>query len=67
VSWYLIDRAGFSLISALSQSPIDALRLVLALDGCNKDLVESGLDAAKLELAPKIQELGSFQYRALVS
>ena len=33
VSWYLIERACFSLISALSRITDDALRFVLAFDG----------------------------------
>src|SRR3954447_8354280 len=44
VSWYLIERACFSLISALSRSP-NALRLVLAFDDGVHDLVEGRLHA----------------------
>jgi hypothetical protein len=57
VSWYLIERACFSLISALSRSP--TMRwVVLAFDGRSHDLVEGGLHAVELELAHEVEELG---------
>src|SRR5512140_1673071 len=40
LSWYLIERACFSVISALSRIPDEALRFVLAFDGRGHDLVE---------------------------
>jgi hypothetical protein len=46
----LIERACFSVISALSRIPDEALRVVLAFDGRGHDLVEGGLHAKEFEL-----------------
>jgi hypothetical protein len=65
VSWYLIERACFSLISALSRSPMIRWGL-LAFDSGGHDLVEGGLHAVELELAHEIEELGSFHQMVLL-
>jgi hypothetical protein len=59
VSWYLIDRACFSLISALSITD-DTLRFMLAFDSGGHDLVEGSLHAVELEFAHEVEQLGAF-------
>jgi hypothetical protein len=59
VSWYLIDRACFSLNLGAEQIADDALGLVLSLDGSHHDLVEGSLHAIELEFAHEIEQLGT--------
>src|SRR5579875_744156 len=54
----LIDLGG-------KQIADDALRFVLAFDGCCHDLVEGSLHAVELELAHEVEELGSFHQMVL--
>ena len=44
----------------------DALRFVLAFDGCGHDLVESGLHAVELEFAHEVEELSAFHQMVLL-
>ena len=52
VSWYLIERACFSLISALSRSPTMRSRFMLAFDSSGHDLVEGRLHTVELGVRP---------------
>ena len=65
VSWYLIERACFSEISAFKRSPT-TLRLVLALERVGQHLVVGGLHAVELELAHHVEDLRSFHRQALL-
>jgi hypothetical protein len=64
-SWYLIERACFSLISAVSRSPMMRCGS-LAFDGGGHDLVEGGFHAIELKLAHKVEEFGSFHQMGLL-
>jgi hypothetical protein len=66
VSWYLIERACFSLISGVQQIADDALGFVLTFDGSGHDLIEGGLHAVELELTHEVEELGSFHQMVLL-
>jgi hypothetical protein len=66
VSWYLIERACFSLISALSRSPTMRWGSWLAFDSRGHDLFEGGLHAVELKLAHEVEELGSFHQMVLL-
>jgi len=66
VSWYLIERACFSLISALSRSPTMRWGSCWWFDGRGHDLVEGGLHAVELEFAHEVEELGSFHQMVLL-
>jgi hypothetical protein len=44
----------------------NALRLMLALDGSRRDLVEGGLHSVKLELTHQIEELSKFHHMVLL-
>ena len=65
VSWYLIDRACFSAISALQQITDDARRLALALDAGRHHLVVGGAHAVQLERAHQVEDLGPFHQPTL--
>jgi hypothetical protein len=64
VSWYLIERACFSLISAASRFADDPLWLVLALHGRGDDLVVGRLHAKELQPAHGLQDLRTFHHTA---
>ena len=59
VSWYLIERACFSLNLGVEQVADNALRFVLALDGSRHDLVEGSLHAVEFEFGHEIEQLGA--------
>src|SRR6187402_2059814 len=59
VSWYLIERACFSLISALSRSPTMRWGSCWRLTRSRHDLVEGGLHAVELEFAHEVEQLGA--------
>src|SRR4249919_421713 len=60
VSWYLIERACFSLISAVSKVADDPLGFVLAFDGGRHDVVEGGFHAVQPQLSHEVEDLGAF-------
>ena len=64
VSWYLIERACFSAISALQQIADDARRLVLALDAGRHHLVIGRPHAVELELGHQLEDLGALHQPA---
>ncbi len=63
----VLDRSGL-LLGDLGREEIadDALGLVLALDGGGDDLVVGGLHAVELQLAHRLQDLGTLHHRALL-
>src|SRR5215208_3842734 len=64
----VLDRARLLLADlGVEQITHDALRFVLAFDGCGHDLVEGGLHAVELELAHEVEELSSFHQMVLLS
>jgi hypothetical protein len=66
VSWYFIERACFSLISAVKQVADVPRRLVLALDRHSDDLVVGGPHAEQLQTAHRGQDLGTLHQMALL-
>jgi hypothetical protein len=65
VSWYLIERACFSAISALSRSPKDGRRLVPALDPGGHHLVIGRAHAVEPECRHQLEDVGAFHQEAL--
>jgi hypothetical protein len=62
----VFDRLGLLLVDlGVEQLADNALRFVLALDGCCHDLVEGGLHAVELALAREVEDLGSFHQMVL--
>ena len=61
-----MERACFSLISAVSRSPTNPGRLVLALHRRADDLVERRLHAVELQLRHRGQDLGTLHHTALL-
>src|SRR6266851_2092775 len=59
VSWYLIERACFSAISALSRSPTMRRRLVPALDAARHHLVIGGAHTEELERRHQLEDLSA--------
>ena len=61
-----IERACFSLISALSRSPTTRCGSCYLFHRSSHDLVEGSLDAVELELAHEVEEFGSFHQIVLL-
>src|SRR5438445_12472955 len=62
VSWYLIERACFSAISAGEQVAEDARRLVSALDAGGHHLIVGGPHAVQLERRHQLENVGAVHH-----
>ena len=60
VSWYLIERACFSAISARSRSPTMPLDRMLTLQPVGDHFIEGGAHAPELQLGHHLQNLMAF-------